>query len=311
MVVAAGVCYAVAVMLWVPYLLTGLLIISSRLLVRDVRSDWRDLLWNGTIIVAVAGIIVLSAYAAVAWLSGITSISAWLSWMRSATHGEARDRQLLRMGFGLPRSFFVMGDHGTLWKQFLFRDPYAAVTIREVALSGAAVAVFYVAGGMFAAALWWSHTGRRLLLWSVATVAPTLLLALLYEAGSVERYLAIYPVVFVCAAYLLTKGACPQPISVGVMVAAAILIGHNTLATARSRVDTELETAVGRAQAFRSKNVVVGVVSIRDPLIGFYLARNDDPRMAALPSVFPVVPALASQIGGSVGGACCDAGGWC
>ena len=129
-----------------------------------------------------------------------------MAWVRSAAHGEGRDRQLLRMFFGLPRSFFIMGDDGVLWKQFLFGDPYARVGLSDVLRASTwKIGLFYGAALIGILELVRQQRARGLLFWACAAIVPTLTLAVLFEAGSVERYLALYPAVFVALAWLLSS----------------------------------------------------------------------------------------------------------
>jgi hypothetical protein len=296
----AAVLTAAAALLWVPYVLAAPVVACSPLLdFGEPRA--RERLYASCLrILPVAALIVLAAYAFAIFLRHITTASEFLAWMKAATHGESRDRQVLRMFFGLPRSFLVAGDDGVLFKQYLFRDPYAGVGLWDILKASAwKIALFYAFGAAILFELLRNRRATGLLLWAMAGVLPTIGLAVLFEAGSIERYLALYPAIFLAAAWVLSERRTAALSRIAVAAFCAALIGNNLYANWRSRVDSQraynaLRLAPVLSQSKAAKPVLY-VLNIRDGLMGLY--DPIDPASDDLPRITPLVPSSGDQIG--------------
>jgi hypothetical protein len=291
---------AAAALLWVPYVLAAPIVACSPFLdFGDARARTR-LYVSCLRILPVAALIVLAAYALAVFLRHITTASELLAWMKAATHGESRDRQVLRMFFGLPRSFLVAGDDGILFKQYLFRDPYAGVGVWDLFKASAwKIALFYSFGAAIVFELFRNRRATGILLWMTLAVLPTIGLAVVFEAGSIERYLALYPAIFLAAAWILSERQTAPLSRIVVTVFCVALIGNNLYANWRSRVDSQRAQNVARLAPVLSQSKaakpVLYVLNIRDGLFGLY--DPTDPATDELPRIAPLVPSAGDQIG--------------
>lgn len=291
---------AAAVVLWVPYVLSALAVAVACLLAPgEIPGKRPPAVRYSLVILAAAGILVLSAYSHAMWARHIGTLEELRSWIIEAGHGEGRSRQLARLLFGLPRSFLIMGDDGALWKQFIFQDPYAGVTLLDLIRASLwKVAVFYLAMAAASFELLRVRARRVLLAWILAGVVPTVVLAVLFEAGSVERYLAAYPAVFVAIAYLLSQPSCARWVRVTIIGFCGVMILNNTLASSVWSVDRQRARTMARIHGLPAsgyEGVVVYTLNVRDDLSAIF---NDpmESTVKTFPRVKVIMPALAGDV---------------
>src|SRR5262249_38651283 len=128
---------------------------------------------------------------------GIHSVADFRHWMQETTGQSAQDKGLVRTIFGFARSFIFMGNDGMRFKRYLIHDPYNPVTKLELLrLSLWKFLLFYTFLGAILLNLLRSGVGRRVLALFLATAVPVIGLAVYWQGGDVERYLALYPVLF-------------------------------------------------------------------------------------------------------------------
>jgi hypothetical protein len=296
--IAAVLTTALAVVFWVPYVLSALAIICAGLLDRPDTPSWKTV-WRAAIRVLPGAVLLVTvAYACAICARHITSVPELLAWIRHAAHGEARGASIVRFFFGFPRSFFILGDAGIVWKQFLFHDPFARMTVLDVAAAGTWIlALFY---GTSAVAGWFflrDRNFRGTAFWAAAGVVPTIALAVLFEAGSVERYLALYPMVFVVIGILLASARTPRPLRVLLVLLIVVQVSNNLYASFRPRIDRESAALLQRITPFENRpgGATVYVVNLNDKLSALYdgpeyATRNDLPQVALL------VPVMYSEV---------------
>jgi len=289
---------ALAVLLWVPYALTVPPIVCAALLDRPDTPSWKTVLRAAVRVLPGAVLLVLISYVWAVYDLHITSATELLAWIRHATHGEARGASIIRFFFGLPRSFFTLGDTGIVWKQFLFHDPFARVTVLDVAAAGTWVlALFY---GTLTVAGWFflrDRSLRGMAFWAAAGVVPTIALAVLFEAGSVERYLALYPMVFVVIGILLASARTPGPLRALLVLLIVVQVSNNLYASFRPRIDRESAALLQRIAPLenRSGGATVYVVNLNDKLSALY----DGPEFETrddLPQVALIVPVMYGNV---------------
>jgi hypothetical protein len=265
---------------------------------RPDNPSWKTVLRAAIRVLPGAVLLVMAAYVWAICDLHITSTPELLAWIRHAAHGEARDASIARCFFGFPRSFFLLGDNGIVWKQFLFHDPFARRTALEVAAAGTWIlALFY---GTLAVAGWFflrDRSDRGTAIWAVAGIVPTIALALLFEAGSVERYLALYPMVLVVIGILLTSARTPHPLRVLLVLLILVQVSNNLYASFRSRIDRESAALLQRVAPFENVpgGATVWVVNLNDKLSALY----DGPEYATrsdLPQVALLVPVMNQDV---------------
>jgi hypothetical protein len=133
--------------------------------------------------------------------------------------------------------------------------------------------------------------------WAAAGVVPTIALAVLFEAGSVERYLALYPMVFVVIGILPASARTPGPLRALLVLLIVVQVSNNLYASFRPRIDRESAALLQRIAPLenRSGGATVYVVNLNDKLSALY----DGPEFATrddLPQVALIVPVMYGNV---------------
>jgi hypothetical protein len=162
------------------------------------------------ITVIACAVVGLAAYAFAGGLAGVRTLADLKAWILASGHGQIQAggvRSLVRFGFSVPRSFINMGEDGIVLKRYLVHDPYAHITgLDLLRLSLWKLVLFYASVVMVCVELFRSERGRLLLRLLAGAVLPIAVFSLvLFEAGSIERYLPLYPFILVAWAYVLSR----------------------------------------------------------------------------------------------------------
>lgn len=270
--IVAGVWFAVAVCLWLPYILAApAVLVAPVLLTRaDARMRWRTM----SAIVVACGVAGFAAYFIAALTMGIQDVAAARAWIDAADHG-ATSSGLPRAVFGFARSFINMHSDGVIFKRFMLGDPYNSVSIAELLrVSIFKLALFYtflvaIIGGLVLERRW------RVLLFLGVNAAPILSFAVYWQGGDMERYMALYPAVFIAfgaslmnltsaRARLYTSGAA----LLFVLVMAFVNLAHIALPVSRARQQRTVER-VGALLDERRAEDLIFVVGIQDEVYSF------------------------------------------
>ncbi len=267
-----GLCLGLAAVLWFPYAFS----IPSAAIAAFCwnRSDWsfrsretrERLRWTFTTLLT-AGALIAAVYGIAILALGMRSASDVAQWVRESQHGWAQNRTALRLVSGLPRAFISMGQDTLLFKRFALHDPYAPVTLLDLVFSSLwKLALFYAAMLCLAIALL-RKGGRTALSVLAAGAAPVLAFALLFESGSLERFLPLYP--FLALAIAVALAIAPAAWTVRVLVvfliAAAISDVHDAW---RPRVERQERQTLSRAMLLEgaAHNGEIWLTSLTDPL---------------------------------------------
>lgn len=93
---------------------------------------------------------------------------------------------------------------GIIAKRHLLGDPFNPASMLDVVRGGLyRMALFYLSGLIVVVALVRSVAGRRTLLFLAMSALPVLALAVLWQGGDLERYLALFPAIFLTVATAL------------------------------------------------------------------------------------------------------------
>jgi hypothetical protein len=118
-----------------------------------------------------------------------------------------------------------------------------------------------------------SPGGRKLLLPLGASAAAVLTFALAYEAGSAERYLPIYPILILVAAFLCRDFSWRSPTQAALAVLFVAMVCVNlpnyALATARQQFEGDIRRIETTKEILRPGSRVV-LLSFRDGIHDFY-----------------------------------------
>lgn len=197
---AAGLMLALSVGMWFLYIWSLPAALLSPLFLSGWTKKNLKLVVLSTIACALCGALI---FGAAAGLLGIHTVEGFRAWVVKASHG-ATSSGLTRMLFGFARSFVNMGNDGMLVKRFMLHDPYNPVTLSEIfRLSLWKLALFYLflASVVINLARW--KGGRRVLALLLVNALPMLGFAILWQGGDIERYLPLYPLVFLALAVSL------------------------------------------------------------------------------------------------------------
>jgi hypothetical protein len=195
--VLGGLALAGAVLLWFPY---ALAIPAALLIPLVTRRSVRGTLIAGFSFAAASG----GVYLAVILGLRLHTLPEILAWIRSASHG-VQIGGWIRAGFGFARSFINMGNDGVLFKRFLLHDPFNPVSVTDLMRTVLAkMLMFYALLAAVVVTLVVAKQKRALALLALAAV-PVLLFAVHWQGGDLERYLPLYPFLFVAIAVALSE----------------------------------------------------------------------------------------------------------
>ena len=207
--VLSGVAAATSALFWFPYSVAvpGILAIFFLWPVQDNLSDRSRRIGLTVVMLACALVSICGAYGMALVSLDIHSVAALKQWVVASGHGWTQSKRLLRIATGLPRSFLWIGDEGTAIKRYLLHDPYARVTLSGIMVEQFwRIIAFYFGAGCLLQILFRSVQGRRILWILAAGTVPVLLFAVLvFEPGSIERYLPIYPFLCFAVAFCLSQ----------------------------------------------------------------------------------------------------------
>lgn len=279
----AGVMLAAAAVFWLPYVLSvpGVVVLGLRHRPDSLVGWWsrENIMFGVHVLVTLAVSVALCLSVAMA-ARRIDSVAEAKAWVSESTHGWSQNRRSLRIVTGLPRGFLYFGKDGTLYKRFLWNDPYDSVTVsRLLSASLWKLALFYTFGAALCFALLRRRDNHRAGVVLLAGVVPTLAFAIfVFEPGSPERYLPMYPFLILAIAHAL-RG----PARCGVLmksVVAVFLVGMaatNVYSTSRARIASEDTPAAQRVASLKPRLTERDLVSVLSNQDALYVFVNRSP----------------------------------
>jgi hypothetical protein len=269
--VAGGLALAGSVCMWFLYFWAapGALLAPLFLSRAPMRRRWRVTAWAALSSALTAGL----AYAVVLWMLGIGSLAELRAWIFS-TAGGTTTSGATRMVFGLARSFINMGNDGMLFKRFLIGDPFNSVTTWElVRLSLWKFGLFYLFILAVVVNLWRAGgEGRRMIAcWLVGSL-PIIAFAVMFDGGAIERYLPLYPFLFLALARSLDHERAHPLLSTVTLVflAAAIVTNAGVMSKpARGRQQEATAARISDLQPRLRPESKVFTVNWQDDLVNF------------------------------------------
>ena len=124
----AGLAFAGAVCMWLPYVLAIPAAVTAPLLLFGADKQRRQLVIRT---VVAFGLVIFLSYATVMACIGIHTPKEMIAWLSNASHG-VKAGGVGRVAIGLPRSLINMGNDGILFKRFLVHDSFNPVTIVDL-----------------------------------------------------------------------------------------------------------------------------------------------------------------------------------
>jgi hypothetical protein len=274
-IAAAGACASVAILLWLPFItvLPGLLAIPIVYSEEPgkraaIRSGLLAALQIGAVAAGLAGAVYVAAFFA----RGFSTPADFRAWLMESKHGWHQSSNLVRFVFGLPRGFLALGNDGIAFKRYLWHDPYAAVTLGELLRTAVApLALFYLFLAAVAAGLWRGRHWRPGVVLGAAAAPVFVFAVFLFEPGSPERYLPLYP--FLAAAVPLgiagAGGRSARFAMVGVLAAASLSLAWKQSVWNVERQDRPLVDALSAVRPALDEHSQLWVLVLPDPVISF------------------------------------------
>jgi hypothetical protein len=283
--VAAGVSYAICVLLWFPFSFVGLGMLAALLWWPSGEVETaspafaRDRMQSALVFLLAAAIVSAAGIAAGAVVYGAHGAGDIRKWIVDADNGWSQHLNIVRAGTGVPRSLFELTSGGILLKRWFFHDPYNPVHIPQ--LAGALLLkllLFYVGIAVLLLALL-KKNGRPTLLVLLCAAVPALFFAVfVFEPGSTSRYVPVLPFLYIAAAIALNING-RRPLIFGALtavLATVVMFNAVSLGKGSFQAAEEVRGEVRGLDNAMSRSANVFVVTLRDPLYYVPLTRPLD-----------------------------------
>ena len=239
--VLAGAALAGAVCIWVPYLLVvPAAVLAPLCFFGFTRERFRFAIQTAVAFSLVTGFTYLAVIVGLR-LRTLDEVRAWIA---SSGHGIDYSGAK-RMVFGFARSFMNLGNDGLLFKRYLLGDPYNPVSLGQ--LFGATLwklALVYLFAGSLMINLVFSPRNRRILALFIINSVPVMVLAFFFASSEPERYLPLFPMLFIALASCLSG---PSRIFRAItFVFLAVMIVTNSASVLKPILDRKQEATVAR-----------------------------------------------------------------
>lgn len=267
----AGAALAISVCFWVTYVLAVPAALVSPLFVFGWNKQrLRLVLLTAVACAAVTGL----AYGLVLAHLGIYNLTAFRKWMSVSAEAAFIPRGgIPRTVFSFARSFISMGNDGTIFKRFLSHDPFNPVSLSELLrLSLWKLGLFYIFFTAISVNLLRSRTGRQVLGLLIVSMIPVMALALLLEGGAVDRYLPIFPFIFLAVAFSLSSSKSLRALNIAALVFFAAAAITNVSVLAKPVLNRQQEMSAARIRELQPRlkpQSVVLTANLRDELVNF------------------------------------------
>ena len=245
----AGLLFAVSVTMWTLYGLVVPSIIAAPLVLFGAsRRVTRAVMFSAATFILVTAV----TYGLVMFNIGVHSPGDLRDWIAASSHG-VHTSGASRMLFGLPRSFIHMGNDGVLFKRFLLHDPFNPVSAIDLMRASLwKLGLFYLALASTFVALVVSSARRVLILFLINAV-PVICFAVLFDGGAVERYLPLYPIMFLSFAYTIGSLRVPRVLKVLPVMFFAVAALANVGEMARPALAHKQQRTVERLEGVVSR----------------------------------------------------------
>ena len=270
----AGLSLGVAVLIWVPYVLVaGAAVLAPLVWRRQGTGPTTPARMGQVVRMCVSmGLMVATGYGVAFWFVGVHSPATAKEWITNAAHGWSQNRNGLRLVFGIPRGFIEMQDQGRLIKRYLFHDQYAPTSLTDIVPGLGVVILFYCTMGAMLFPLRKQGGGRQLLFLLLLGALPVIFFAVyVFEPGSPERYMPIYPLLAAAVAVSLAEAPRSRvPFYAGLLLL-TMMMTANIRAMSVIRASQRQATQQERISAVRERvrGGVVAIMTNRDELMAF------------------------------------------
>ncbi len=240
----AGLALAGAAGMWLQYVWSIPAALAAPLFLYGFNKQQFRLVFQGCV---AFGLIMVLTFAAAGAAGGIYTISGFKDWVVSTSGYLTGLNGLPRVIFGLARSMINMGNDGPLFKAYLVHDPFNPVSIMDLLrVSLWKLALFYIFLGAVLFNLLRSSQGRRIFGLFVLNATPVVAFALFWDGSAVERYLLIYPLIFIALAYSLSSARSIRWFNYAALAFVAVAAVSNIAAMAKPVQQQRQQDVVAR-----------------------------------------------------------------
>ncbi|HUS09705.1 MAG TPA: hypothetical protein VMZ30_04490 [Pyrinomonadaceae bacterium] len=268
--VGAAASLAGAVCIWFPYALVIPAALAIPVLIHGKSQHTYRITWQSAL--AVSFFLAL-AYGSVLVHLRIFRLNDFKTWMAAASHGY-NQTGVLRMLFGLARSFINMGQDGILFKRYLLHDPYNPVSLNNLFRASLwKFGFFYLTVAAVLLTALRTRMGRRTLFLLALAAAPVFVFALfIFEGGMPERYLPLFPFFFLTLGVTLNEERLRLLKYVTIAFVAVLVISNVSVMSkwALQREQEAISRRTAELQPRLTSNSLVVTVHLQDELVDFY-----------------------------------------
>jgi len=245
-VALASIGFAGAALLWAPMVLGVPGAALSMIVLRGVE---RRRVVTALLACMISGLLTLGVYSLVIRAAGLRSAHDVQVWVQSSSHGIVGAGGVPRAVVGFARSVVNTGQLGLIVKRLMIHDPYNSATWLDVMRGGLArLLAFYCLVGVICLTLAFRPRGRRVLVFMACSALPVVALALNWQGGDLERYLALFPALFAGAGFMMARVASRWLAAVPPLGVAAMFV-VNASAIARGKATLECTELTNRLAA--------------------------------------------------------------
>jgi hypothetical protein len=240
----AGLALAGAAGMWLQYVWSVPAALVAPLFLYGFNKQQFRLVALGSV---AFGLIMVMTFAVASVAGGIYTISGFKDWVVSTSGYLTGLNGMPRVIFGLARSMINMGNDGPLFKAYIVQDPYNPVSIIDllrVSLWKLALFYTFLAATLFN--LLRSPQGRRIIGLFVINAVPVIAFAFFWDGSAVERYLLLYPVIFIALAYALSSARSVRLLNYSAVAFVAVAALSNIAAMAKPVQQQRQQDVVAR-----------------------------------------------------------------
>jgi hypothetical protein len=242
----AGLALAGAAGMWLQYVWSIPAALAAPLFLYGFNKQQFWLVVRGSV---AFGLIMVLTFAVAGAAGGIYSISGFKDWVVSTSGYLTGLNGLPRVIFGLARSMINMGNDGPLFKAYIVHDPFNPVSLVDLLrVSLWKLGLFYIFLGAILFNLLRSAQGRRILGLLLLNAIPVIAFALFWDGSAVERYLLLYPLIFLSLAYSLSSSRSVRSLNYCALAFVAVATISNIAAMAKPVQQQRQQDVVARIE---------------------------------------------------------------
>lgn len=241
----AGIALAGCVALWVPFLWAVPTAVVAPLLIGGFERTRLRVAVQSSL---TFGALMLLLFGGIAIGLGLHTPAEFKAWVAASSHGIA-NRGVPQVVFGFARSFINMGGDNVAFKRYLLHDPYSPVSFFDLLrLSLWKLVFFYLFLAAITVGLTRAKRGWQTLALLLVNAVPVLVFALLWNGTPMERYLPLFPALFLALARVLDDGRVWMWLRVSAAGFVVAMILTNFGALSRSSLARQHEATAARVR---------------------------------------------------------------